>query len=194
MLILTRLRYLTPHAVSWMNLPSFRHVVMALKNFNDTKYDTIHRLYHRYHLKTDHIDIIHIQKIYVRTCMIWRIPPKWPNTSFDTVSRVSRGLDRRALFCGKATDCSGHCLHPLGLSHSALQDLGTFQRYGTWKLMKKQEVRGIGSIVLWWYMICIIYIYMSYLYTYNIWWPPSEKPTFQTMIVVFTVFYARFGL
>ena len=37
--------YLTPMQLAGMNLPSFRHVVVAWKNFNDTQYDTIHGLY-----------------------------------------------------------------------------------------------------------------------------------------------------
>ena len=57
--------YLTPMQLAGMNLPSFRHVVVAWKNFNDTQYDTIHGLY-LWSSYRDHIHTKNICYIYIR--------------------------------------------------------------------------------------------------------------------------------
>lgn len=87
--------YLTPMQLAGMNLPSFRHVVMAWKNFNDTQYDTIHGLYHRYHLK----EIIYTYQKYVYMYHVYCITYTYDvNPSIDLKNPSKKMTKKTHLF------------------------------------------------------------------------------------------------
>lgn len=161
--------YLTLMQLAGMNLPSFRHVVMAWKNFNDTQYDRIHWLYHRYHLK----ELIYIPKICVHvSCILYYIYIRcksqyWFEESQQQMTKNTPLLTRRqscqwragskGLIFGESNWLQRTLPSSPGpIAFCIVRSWNVSEAREDEKLRKKQEVRGLVG----WCIYTYIYIYI----------------------------------